>query len=92
MQGRRQAALAYITACQLLNFGFLCRRYSHLKRLCLQGTSAGAWIVGALLNERPSLFCAAVLTAPSLDVLASMLDSGHARSELGDVTNEQVKK
>lgn len=68
-----------------------CCRYAHPKQLCIQGTSAGGWIVAALLNVRPATFCAAVLTAASVDVITSMLEDGHAWGELGDPRDAKVR-
>jgi oligopeptidase B len=43
--------------------------------LVIRGGSAGGYLVGAVLNERPDLFCGAVAEVPFVDVLNTMCDS-----------------
>ena len=50
------------------------RGHTTPERLALMGASAGGMLVGAVLNERPELFAAAVAEVPFVDVLTSMLD------------------
>jgi oligopeptidase B len=49
-------------------------KYTSAARLCVEGRSAGGLTVGAALNLRPDLFCAAVVGVGFLDCLTTMLD------------------
>ncbi len=48
--------------------------YTAPDRLVIEGGSAGGLLIGAVLNERPDLFHAAVLRVPFVDVINTMLD------------------
>ena len=54
--------------------GLFNRGYTSPEQLAVMGSSAGAMLIGAVLNIEPSLAHVAVIDVPFLDVLSTMLD------------------
>lgn len=48
--------------------------YTHPSLLCAFGSSAGGLLIGSVINMRPELFKAAILSVPFLDTLTALLD------------------
>lgn len=49
--------------------------YAAANKIVCSGGSAGGMLVGAVINARPDLFCAAIAHVPFVDVLNTMMDS-----------------
>jgi oligopeptidase B len=53
-------------------------RYTSKDKLIISGRSAGGTLIGAVINGRPELYKAAIMHAPFVDVLNTMLDDSMA--------------
>ena len=49
-------------------------KYTSKDKLCIMGGSAGGLLMGAVINDKPELFKAAVAQVPFVDVVTTMLD------------------
>ncbi len=49
-------------------------KYTSKDRLIISGRSAGGLLIGAVINSRPELYKAAIMHAPLVDILNSILD------------------
>lgn len=69
--------------------------FTSSERLAIEGGSAGGLLIGAVLNQRPELFKAAVAAVPFVDVVNTMLDPSlplttHEYEEWGDPAEEKA--
>ncbi len=55
--------------------GLIAKRYTGQQRIAIMGGSAGGTLVGAAVNDAPSLWGAAIAQVPFVDVLNTMLDA-----------------
>ena len=70
MMAKRNTFTDFIAAARFL----AAKGYTAADRLVIEGGSAGGLLVGAVLNEAPEAFHAAVLRVPFVDVVNTMLD------------------
>ena len=76
--------------------GLIKKKYTSSKHLYAVGRSAGGYMLGAVLNKKPSLFRGAIADVPFVDVLNSMSSdkfSAHVHySEVGNPYKKEVYK
>lgn len=65
--------------------------YTRRQLLCLEGASAGGWLVCAALNQQPDPAAAVVLTVPCCDVLTALVEGRQGVLELGDPDDKEVR-
>lgn len=53
----------------------IAQQYTRPSQLAIMGRSAGGLLIGAVLNQRPDLFGAAIAGVPFVDVINTMLDT-----------------
>jgi len=52
----------------------IAQKWTSSDKLCVQGGSAGGLLIGAVINQRPELFGAAIARVPFVDIVSTMLD------------------
>ncbi|MDB5799312.1 MAG: oligopeptidase Serine peptidase family [Rhodocyclales bacterium] len=71
LQNKSNTFSDYVACAETL----ITRGYSATGRIVAQGGSAGGLLVGAVLNQRPELFGAAIMEVPFVDVITTMQDA-----------------
>ena len=72
LEGKTKGIMDYIGCINYL----IGEGYSHPNLIAASGSSAGAIVLGAVVNWRPDLFRAVVLYSPFVDCLTTLLDEG----------------
>lgn len=70
LQDKQNTFSDFIAAAEYLIKNKVCAA----NRLAIHGGSAGGMLIGAVLNQRPELFAAAIANVPFVDVLSTMCD------------------
>ena len=70
MRNKRNTFTDFIACAEHL----IAKRYTASDRLAIEGGSAGGLLIGAVVNQRPDLFHAAIMDVPFVDVVNTMLD------------------
>ena len=70
MLNKRSTFTDFIACAEFLD----AQHYTDAPRTVIEGASAGGLLIGAVLNEKPQLFKAALAEVPFVDVINTMLD------------------